>query len=44
MSFQNVQEPSRVVELIKSLAQQTGAKVRNNAPDTTDLIANNGNQ
>lgn len=44
MSFQNVQEPSRVVELIKSLAQQSGAKVRNNAADTTDLIANNGNQ
>ncbi|KAF5009072.1 hypothetical protein FDECE_4695 [Fusarium decemcellulare] len=44
MGFQDVTEPSQVTSLIKSLAQQSGATVRNNAQDTTDLIANNGNQ
>lgn len=42
MSFQGVTDPSQVVQLIKSLAEQSGAKVRNNVQGTTDLIANNG--
>lgn len=44
MSFQNVTDPAKVAALIKSLAQQTGASVKNNVQDTTSLIANNGNQ
>jgi hypothetical protein len=44
MAFQNVSDPQKVVDLIKSLATSTGATVQNNVADTTDLIANNGNQ
>ncbi|KAM5355225.1 hypothetical protein ACJ41O_001871 [Fusarium nematophilum] len=44
MGFQDVTSPARVTELIKSLAEQSGARVQNNVADTTDLIANNGNQ
>lgn len=44
MGFQKLDGPAQVVSLIKSLAQQSGAKVRNNVQGTTDLIANNGNQ
>ncbi|KAM0237811.1 hypothetical protein ACHAP5_008936 [Fusarium lateritium] len=44
MGFQKLDSPAQVVSLIKSLAQQSGAKVRNNVKGTTDLIANNGNQ
>lgn len=44
MAFQDVTSPQKVVDLIKSLATQTGASVKNNVADTTSLIANNGNQ
>ncbi|KAF4441455.1 putative alkaline protease (oryzin) [Fusarium austroafricanum] len=44
MGFQKLDGPAQVTSLIKSLAQSSGAKVRNNAQDTTDLIVNNGNQ
>ncbi|KAF4975083.1 hypothetical protein FZEAL_8084 [Fusarium zealandicum] len=44
MSFQSITDPARVTELVKSLAKQSGARVLNNVKDTTDLIANNGNQ
>ncbi|KAM0479730.1 hypothetical protein ACHAP7_005521 [Fusarium lateritium] len=44
MGFQKLDSPAQVVSLIKSLAEQSGAKVRNNVKGTTDLIANNGNQ
>ncbi|KAF4989241.1 hypothetical protein FGRMN_9254 [Fusarium graminum] len=44
MGFQNLDGPEQVVSLIKSLAQQSGAKVRNNVQGTTSAIANNGNQ
>jgi hypothetical protein len=44
MGFQKLDGPAQVVSLIKSLAEQSGAKVRNNVQGTTDLIANNGNQ
>ncbi|KAH6900518.1 peptidase S8/S53 domain-containing protein [Thelonectria olida] len=44
MAFQNVSDPQKVVDLIKSLAKSTGATVQNNVADTTNLIANNGNQ
>ena len=36
--------PEQVASLIKSLATESGAKVRNNVRGTTDGIANNGNQ
>lgn len=44
MGFQDVTDPARVTELIKSLAKQSGATVRNNVLGTTNLIANNGSQ
>ncbi|KAF4967572.1 hypothetical protein FSARC_4869 [Fusarium sarcochroum] len=44
MGFQNLEGPAQVASLIKSLAKQSGAAVKNNAQGTTDLIANNGNQ
>ncbi|KAM0562971.1 hypothetical protein ACHAPJ_001814 [Fusarium lateritium] len=44
MGFQKLDGPAQVASLIKSLATQSGATVKNNAQGTTDLIANNGNQ
>lgn len=43
MAFQNINTPTGVVDLLKNLAKSTGAAVLNNRPDTTPLIANNGN-
>lgn len=43
MSFQGITDVDQVVSLMKSLAAQTGVKVKNNVRGTTDLIANNGN-
>jgi subtilisin family serine protease len=44
MAFQNLTDPADVTTLITNLAENTGAAVRANAPGTTSLIANNGNQ
>ncbi|KAF5645468.1 alkaline protease (oryzin) [Fusarium sp. NRRL 52700] len=44
MGFQQLDGPAQVASLIKSLAGQTGAKVKNNVQGTTSNIANNGNQ
>ncbi|KAF7549153.1 hypothetical protein G7Z17_g6564 [Cylindrodendrum hubeiense] len=44
MAFQGITDPAEVVELMKSLATQSGASVVNNVDGTTNLIANNGNQ
>ncbi|UZP46083.1 hypothetical protein NXS19_013895 [Fusarium pseudograminearum] len=44
MGFQKLDGPAQVASLIKSLATESGAKVRNNVRGTTDGIANNGNQ
>lgn len=44
MGFQQLDGPEQVASLIKSLATESGAKVRNNVRGTTDGIANNGNQ
>jgi len=44
MSFQGVSSPQEVDTLIKDLAQETGASVRNNVQGTTNAIANNGNR
>jgi hypothetical protein len=44
MGFQQLDGPEQVASLIKSLAQESGAKVVNNVRGTTDGIANNGNQ
>ncbi|RBR17128.1 uncharacterized protein FIESC28_06630 [Fusarium coffeatum] len=44
MGFQQLEGPEQVASLIKSLATESGAKVRNNVRGTTDGIANNGNQ
>lgn len=44
MAFQDITDPSQVVTLITNLAENTGAEVQANAPGTTSLIANNGNQ
>lgn len=43
MAFQGVSDPAEVDKLIKDLATQGGAKVRNNISGTTNLIAFNGN-
>lgn len=44
MSIQGANSAAQVDSLMKNLATQTGASVRNNVPGTTNLIANNGNQ
>jgi subtilisin family serine protease len=44
MALQGGASPADITQLIKDLASQTGAQVRNNHADTTDLIAWNGNQ
>lgn len=44
MSIQGANSAEQVDSLMKNLATQTGASVRNNVPGTTNLIANNGNQ
>ncbi|KAF5988209.1 putative alkaline protease (oryzin) [Fusarium bulbicola] len=44
MGFQKLDGPAQVASLVKSLAGQTGAKVKNNVQGTTSNIANNGNQ
>ncbi|KAK5992512.1 Subtilisin-like protease 2 [Cladobotryum mycophilum] len=44
MALRGVSDPTQVSNLIKNLATQTGAKVKNNIDGTTSLIANNGNQ
>ena len=43
MAFQGVTDPAKVDKLIKDLATQGGANVRNNIAGTTNLIAFNGN-
>ncbi|KEY68356.1 hypothetical protein S7711_01134 [Stachybotrys chartarum IBT 7711] len=43
MSLQGITSPMEVTSLIKNLAASTGAQVKNNAPGTSNLIANNGN-
>ncbi len=43
MSLQGANSADQVDALIKNLATQTGASVKNNAQGTTNLIANNGN-
>ena len=43
MDFKNVTTVSGIDSLIKDLAKRTGAEVLNNKPDTTSLIAHNGN-
>lgn len=43
MSFQGVSDPTKVDTLMKNLATQSGAQVKQNKQGTTSLIANNGN-
>ena len=43
MALQNLNSPMQVVNTIKNLASASGAQVLKNAPQTTNLIANNGN-
>lgn len=43
MALSSVTEPSQVDDLIKQIANQTGALVTNDVGSTTRLIANNGN-
>ncbi|ROT39973.1 oryzin [Sodiomyces alkalinus F11] len=43
MAFENINNPDQLTARILQLAQASPARVLNNAPDTTGLIANNGN-
>lgn len=43
MAFQGVTDATQVDQLIKNLASGSGAQVLRNAPNTTPVIANNGN-
>ncbi len=44
IGLQNLNQAGQVDTLMKNLADQTGARVRANAADTTSRIANNGGQ
>ena len=43
MAFQNVQGVNQIDNLMKNLADQSGARVAGNVQGTTPRIANNGN-
>ncbi|KID82186.1 Peptidase S8, subtilisin-related protein [Metarhizium guizhouense ARSEF 977] len=42
MSLEGITQPSQVAARLKDIAEQSGARVQWNAPDTTGLIASNG--
>ncbi|KAK8135207.1 hypothetical protein PG984_007219 [Apiospora sp. TS-2023a] len=42
MSGEGMQDPDEIAKRIRSMAEDTGASVRDNTRDTTNLIANNG--
>lgn len=44
MALENINDIDAVAERINQLADQAGAQVKNNAADTTNRIANNGNR
>ncbi|KJZ74825.1 hypothetical protein HIM_05734 [Hirsutella minnesotensis 3608] len=42
MALENITQPAQVMSRLKALAEQSGAQVLYNAPNTTGLIASNG--
>lgn len=42
MALEGITKPNQVASRLKAIAEQSGARVRFNAPNTTDLIASNG--
>lgn len=42
MSGEGMQDPDAIASRIRSMAEDTGASVKENTQNTTSLIANNG--